>query len=341
MSSHAVIRGTGSYVPDGELDNEALQRVLEQAGAVQAAPAGERFVDKMHARTGITTRRIAPDGWAASDVALPAARAALEAASWRAEDVDLIIVGTDSPDFITPATSVVLQHKLGARAAGTFDVGCACASFPTGLATAAGLLVTNAALRRALVVGVYRMSVLADAHDPMRFFYSDGAGAAALERADAPGVIASAFAADGSLHRNWGIFAGATAEPPSVEALEAGRMQVRMVERYPPEVNEEGWPRLVRELAERGGFAVGDIDLAIFTQVRRPTIEKVMATLELPLERTHMVMDRFGYTGSACVPMALHDAVAQGRLRAGDLVVLVGSGVGYNQAGVALRWTQD
>ena len=118
-------------------------------------------------------------------------------------------------------------------------------------------------------------------------------------------------------------------------------MQVRMVERYPPEVNEEGWPRLVRELAERGGFAVGDIDLAIFTQVRRPTIEKVMATLELPLERTHMVMDRFGYTGSACVPMALHDAVAQGRLRAGDLVVLVGSGVGYNQAGVALRWTQD
>ncbi len=102
-------------------------------------------------------------------------------------------------------------------------------------------------------------------------------------------------------------------------------------------MNEEGWPRLVRRLAEQGGFQLGEIDLAIFTQVRRPTIEAVMATLGLPLERTHTVMERFGYTGSACVPMALDDALEQGKARPGQLLVLVGSGVGYNQAAVALR----
>jgi 3-oxoacyl-[acyl-carrier-protein] synthase-3 len=143
--------------------------------------------------------------------------------------------------------------------------------------------------------------------------------------------------ADGAYHHHWGIFAGGTAEPASEAAVREGRTQVRMLERYPPEINQQGWPRLVRRLAEQGGFALGDIDMVIFTQVRQPTIEAVMADLGLPLARTHMIMEEVGYTGSACIPMALHDAVETGRIRSGALVVLVGSGVGYNQAGVALR----
>jgi 3-oxoacyl-[acyl-carrier-protein] synthase-3 len=111
-----------------------------------------------------------------------------------------------------------------------------------------------------------------------------------------------------------------------------------MLERYPPEINHEGWPRLVRRLAAGGGFAVSDIDFAIFTQVRKPSIELVMEDLGLPLDRTHTVMEKWGYTGSACVGMALDDAVAAGRLAPGDLLVLIGSGVGYNQAGAAFRW---
>jgi len=111
-----------------------------------------------------------------------------------------------------------------------------------------------------------------------------------------------------------------------------------MLERYPPEINHEGWPRLVRRLAETTGFALSEVDLIIFTQVRKPSIELVMGELGLPLEKTHTVMEKWGYTGSACIPMALHDAVEKGKLHAGDLVVLVGSGVGYNQAAAALRW---
>jgi 3-oxoacyl-[acyl-carrier-protein] synthase III len=116
----------------------------------------------MEDSSGIRSRWHAPEDWATSDVALPAARQALERAGLEPDDVDLIILGTDSPDYITPATSVVLQHKLGAKRAGTFDVGCACASFPTGLAAAAGMIATNPSMKAVLVVGVYLMHKLAD-----------------------------------------------------------------------------------------------------------------------------------------------------------------------------------
>jgi 3-oxoacyl-[acyl-carrier-protein] synthase-3 len=328
MNRYGTILATGRYLPPNEVRNEDLRKRF-------AASPG--FVDKMEESTGILTRWHAPPDWSTSDLALPAAQQALARAGRRPEDVDLIILGTDSPDYVTPSTSVVLQHKLGAKNAGTFDVGCACASFPTGLAAAAGLLATNHSLRTILVVGVYLMHKLADPADPMFFFYGDGSCAAVLEAAAQPGFLASAFTADGSYHQRWGIFAGGTVEPSSEEALLAGRTQVRMIERYPPEINEQGWPKLVRKLAQDGGFKLEDIGLLIFTQVRKPTIKMVMNDLGLPMERTHTVMEEFGYTGSACTGMALDDAMERGKVRSKDLVVLVGSGVGYNQAGVAFR----
>jgi 3-oxoacyl-[acyl-carrier-protein] synthase-3 len=276
-----------------------------------------------------------------SDLAVRAADEALRRAGVDAGELDMILVGTDSPDYITPATSVVVQHKLGAKRAGTFDVGCACASFPTALASASGLMATNPWMKNVLVVGAYMMSRLADADDPISFFYGDGAGAALLQRSEVPGLLASAFRADGAFARRWAILSGGTAEPASHASVEAGRTKVRMVERYPAEVNDDGWPLLVKTLAERNGFTLDAIDLLVFTQVRRSTIEKVMGILELPLSRTHTVMEKWGYTGSACLPMALHDAIASGRAKAGDLVVLVGSGVGHNQAGIALRITES
>lgn len=328
MTRCATIVGTGSHLPEIEVHNDVLRARFAHLGD---------FVDKMEANTGIRRRWYAPDDWATSDLALPAARQALERAGRRAEDVDLIIVGTDSPDYLTPATSTVLQHKLGATGAGTFDIGCACASFPTGLATAAGWIAANASIRTVLVVGVYLMHRLADPDDPMIFFYGDGAGAAVLEPTAAPGFVCAAAQADGAYANHWGIFAGGTAEPASAEAVAAGRTQVRMLERYPPEVNHEGWPKLARRLARDGGFALDDIDLLIFSQVRRSSIELVMADLGLPLERAHMIMEHCGYTGSACLGMALHDAVERGKVHADDLVAFIGSGVGYNQAGAAFR----
>jgi 3-oxoacyl-[acyl-carrier-protein] synthase-3 len=326
---HPNVVATGSYVPEIEVSNDELRARFNTPD--------NPFVDKMEAASGIRTRWHAPAEWAASDLALRAARQALDRAGRRAEEVDLILLGTDSPDYITPATSVVLQSKLGAKKAGTFDVGCACASFPTAMSAAAGLMSTNPSLKVVLVTGVYMMHKLAASDDPMSFFYGDGAGAAILERTDGPGYLASAFAADGSYHRNWLIQSGGTVEPASAVSVREGRTAVKMLQRYPPEINDTGWPKLARAVAQNGGFAVSDIDFIIFTQVRRPTIELVMNDLGLPMEKTHTVMEKWGYTGSACIPMALDDALQQRKIKPGDLVVLIGSGVGYNQAAVALR----
>ena len=328
MPRTASLISTGCYLPKREISNDLLRERFSE-------PAD--FVDKMEASTGIRRRWWAPEDWAASDLAVRAAQQALEAAGRHPEDLDLVILGTDSPDYLTPATSVVLQHKLGAKNAGTFDVGCACASFPTGFAAAAGLIAANPGIKTVLVVGVYLMHKLASPDDPMVFFYGDGAGAAVLTASEEPGFLNSAFQADGAYADYWGIYSGATAEPASEESVRAGRTCVKLVQRYPPEINHEGWPRLVRRLAREGGFDLGEIDLLIFTQVRKPSIELVMAGLGLPMERTHTVMEDWGYTGSACVPMALHDAREKGKAKPGDLVVLVGSGVGYNQAAVAFR----
>jgi 3-oxoacyl-[acyl-carrier-protein] synthase III len=187
------------------------------------------------------------------------------------------------------------------------------------------------------VVGVYLMHKLTDPNDPMIFFYGDGAGAAVLEPGDRPGFVSSASQAGGEYHRHWGIYSGGTFEPATVASVSAGRTTVKILDRYPPEINHEGWPRLTRRVAKEGGFAIADIDFIIFTQVRKPSVELVMADLGLPMEKTHTVMEKWGYTGSACIPMALDDAREQGKLHPGDLAVFIGSGVGYNQAGAAFR----
>lgn len=335
VTRHSDIVATGCYLPEIEVTNDELRRRFDDVEGL------EGYVDSMEEATGILSRWYAPEDWATSDLALRAARRALANAGREPADVDLLLVGTDSPDYVTPATSVVLQHKLGAVNAGTFDIGCACASFPAGLATAAGWLAINPSMSTVLVVGAYMMHKLADPEDPTIFFFGDGASAAVVEASETPGFVAAATRADGSYHAHWGLYSGGTHEPATIESVEAGRTRVRLLERYPPEVNHEGWPLLVRRLAADGGFEVADIDLVIFTQVRQPSIDLVMKELGLAAQKTHTVMRDCGYTGSACVGMALDDAVESGKVEPGQLTVLVGSGVGYNQAACAFRLQHD
>jgi 3-oxoacyl-[acyl-carrier-protein] synthase-3 len=324
MSRYATIISSGCYIPPIERTNASMR---EKFGDV---------VDKFEASTGIKTRWYAPDEWATSDMAVEACHAALKEAGLQATDLDMILLGTDSPDYITPATSVVVQHKIGATNAGTFDIGCACASFPTGLNAAAGLIQTNPHIKYIMVIGVYNMHKLSDwKNDVMSFFYGDGAGAAILTASTKPGFVSSTFFADGSYHKHWGIYSGGTYEPATVESVQAGRTQVHLITPFPAEVNNEGWPARMRELAKNGNFKLEDVDMALYTQVRLSSIQLVQQTLGLPIEKAHWVMDKWGYTGSACLPMAFDDARKQGRIKSGDLVTFVGSGVGYNQAGSA------
>ncbi len=330
MTRAATVVATGRYLPERLVTNDELRSMFSDSAQAEQI---EHFAE----RSRIRQRYWAAPDQATSDLAVAAAQRALEKAGCGPGDIDLIIVGTDTPDHITPATSVIVQAKLGANQAGTFDVSCACASFPTALANAAGLIATNPTIRRVLVIGAYLMHRLADPQDPMIFFYGDGAGAAIIEAAEAPGILTSAFLADGRYAGHWGIAAGGTAEPASHSAVDGGRTNVRLTERYPPQINEQGWPEIMHRLAAQARFAQSDIDLAVFTQVNAETIETTCNTLGIDLDRAPRLMDRYGYTGSACVPIVLDHVIEQGHLNGGALVTLVGSGVGYNMAGVALR----
>lgn len=330
---HAAVTGTGSHVPARVLTNADLSRML-----------GEDVDPFVRGTLGIAERRVCAEDESTADLAEAAARRALDDAGIAAEDVDLLIVATDTPEHVSPATSSVVHGRLGLpRRVGTFDVNAACAGFATALDVAWKYVRADERYERVLVVGAYAMSKFLDYADKKTAtIFADGAGAVVVSRSDAPGILASELYADGALAPGMGVFAGGTAEPVTAEVLREGvRNRLRFVTKYPKEVNEEGWPRIARAVLDRAGHAAEDVDLWLWTQVNRATIEVVMDRLGQPMEKAHTVMERWGYTGSACLPMALDDAARAGRLKPGDLVCLTGSGAGLAMGCVALRWTKD
>lgn len=327
--SDAIITGTGSHTPARVITNADLSTQL-----------GEDIDEFVSTVLGIHERRWSEPGESTVDIAVPAAQRALEAAGLSATDIDLLIVATDTPEYISPATSVVLQDRIGAWKAATFDVNSACAGFVTALDIAWKYLRADERYQRILVVGVYAMSKFLDMKDKKTVtIFADGAGAVVVERSNVPGVLASELYADGAYAPGMGIFAGGTAEPITTAVLRDNhRNRLRFIQKYPKELNEDGWPRIVRSVLSRTGYTEHDVNLWLWTQVNLSTIRTVMEKLDQPMERTHTIMHRVGYTGSACIPMALDDAVRVGRLRDGDLVVMTGSGAGLSMGTVALQW---
>jgi len=232
------------------------------------------------------------------------------------------------------------MHGAGTTRAGTFDVNAGCAGYVTALDVASKYIRADERYERVLVVGAYAMSKYIDYTDKKTAtIFADGAGATVIERGDAPGVLASELFADGSLACGMGVFAGGTAEPITEDVLRSGyRNHLRFVEKYPKEVNEEGWPRIARSVLGRIGRDVNDVALWLWTQVNLSTIRAVMETLGVPMSRAHTVMGKWGYTGAACLPMALDDAARTGRLEDGDLVMMTGSGAGLAMGCVAVGW---
>ena len=333
MARIAQIVSTARYLPEHVVTNAELTARFTALGRPDV-------INKLGARTGINQRFYAPKDWITSDLALAAAREALKRAGRKPEDVDLVILGTTSPDCVAPNTAVVLQHKLGAKNAGTFDVDCACAAFPAQVAIAAGLIATNTAMKTVLVVGVDMIYRLSDPTDPGIFFWGDGAGAAVMEAGDRAGFIGAALQADGTYAFGWGIAAGGTFEPASIDAVKCGRTQMRReAGNYPASVNEDNWPRLFKRLSAECGFTADQVDQLIFTQISKPSIAIAAERCNVPVEKCHTIMQKWGYTGSACIPMALDDAIEVGKIKRGDLVVMISSGLGWNQAAAAIRMT--
>lgn len=328
--SFARIAATGLYVPERCVTNEKMNELY-----------GRNVGDWLAENVGIRQRHFAGENEITSDLAVKAANSTLQRAGVEPDGIDLLIVATDTPDYISPATSNVVQQKLGAGRAGVFDINNACAGFVTSLITGAKFVANEPdRYRRALVIGVYNMSRFLDWDDyKTATLFADGAGAVLLEAAQEAGFLNSTLLADGSYHDFMGIYVGGTFCVPTARALREKRQFLSIRKRFPPDLNATAWPRLVRELAQRGRFQVAEIDRIYFTQINLNTIREVMDCLQLPLERTHWTMDKWGYTGSACIPMTLHDHIEQGEgPSCGNLVVFCASGGGYAMAASAFRW---
>ena len=328
--SFANIISTGIYVPEKIVTNEDLSHIL-----------GEDINEFVTNVLGIHERHVSAENESTADLATNASRQALDAARLDPAELDLIILATDTPEQLSPATSVVVQHRLGAVNAGTFDVNCACAGFVTALDTASKFIIADSAYRNVLVVGAYAISKYLDWHDKKTAtIFADGAGAVLLRASeDRPGFLAGKLRADGSFHDHMGIYAGGTHLPITAQVIDEGRWtKVRFAKKYPAEVNTEGWPAIVKEVLAKSKLTVEDVKLFLFTQVNLSTIKEVMAKLDLPMERTHTIMQKWGYTGSACIPMVLQDAINAGKLQRGDNVVMCASGGCLNMACVAFKF---
>ena len=329
MFRYAQIASTGRYVPAKVRTNAELDALLGE-------PVDRWLLDNV----GIRERHLIGDDEVTSDLAVNAARQALDRAGVAPEAVDLIILATDTPDYVSPGTASVVQLKLGAPNAGTFDVNSACAAWVIGLDMASRYIATDPAFNHILVIGAYGMTRYVNWSDKRTCtLFGDGAGAVLLRAGDQPGWLGGNIKSDGSFHDYMGVFIGGTAEPTGGPGTRPQALEIR--KRFPPDTNNKGWPPLVRALMHKIGREVSAIDRIYFTQLNLRTIEYVLNDLGLPADRTHTIMDKWGYTGSACMPMALDDAIEQQiGPQPGELVVFCGSGAGYTMAAAAFEWAE-
>lgn len=325
----AVITGTGLYAPGAPVPNSVFDE-----------RHGEDIDAFLRENRNIRQRYFMDEDQATSDLVLPAARDAIAEAGITADDIHLIIVATDTPDYISPATAAVVQHKLGARNAGFFDLNTACAGFVMALDVAWKYLRADEQYHHILVAGAYGMSKYLDFDDyKIATLFADGAGAVVVSAVEnEEGILASTVYGDGSYHDYMGIYAGGTFMPATHDAVDRKDTLLRFAKKIPPETNPKHWPRLVRTVLERTGNSPADVRRYFFTQININSINQTLEELGVPPGRAHNIMDSYAYTGSACIPMAIADAADAHVLRKGDLVMLVGSGGGISMAAMALRW---
>lgn len=332
MNRRAVIRGTGMYAPERVVTNQFFNDMY-----------GKDVDTFLREKRNIFQRRFMAEDQATSDLIVPAAEQAMKNAGIGAKDLDLIIVSTDTPDYLSPSTAAVVQFKLGAKNSGAFDINSACAGFVTALDMASKYISSDTAYRNILVIGAYGMTKWLNYDDhKIATLFADGAGAVVVQASEnEKGIMASTLFADGQYHDYMGVYGGGTARPLTHDLLEKRGHLLDFAKKIPIETNGTQWPRLTNILLDRIGKQATDIDHFFLTQINIQSIHEALDNLGLPHSKSHNVMDRYGYTGSACIPMALHDAVAQKKLKKGDLVFMLGSGGGLSMAATAMEWGYD
>ena len=323
LPRYARITGTGSYLPPRRLTNAQLAAELAQSGV-------ETSDDWIVERTGIRARHFAAADVACSDLAVEAARHALEAAGRQAGEIDLIIVATSTPDMIFPSTACIVQHKLGAAGCPAFDLQAVCSGFVYALAVADSMIRTGAA-SRALVIGSEVFSRILDFKDRTTcVLFGDGAGAVVLEASDTPGILATELHADGS---HVGILCvPGTVAGGHVTGDPLLKMDGQAVFKLAVRVLDEA----ARAVLAKAGRQESDVDWLIPHQANIRIMQGTAKKLKLPLEKLVVTVDEHGNTSAASVPLALDHAVRSGRVKLGDTVMLEGVGGGFTWGAVLL-----
>jgi 3-oxoacyl-[acyl-carrier-protein] synthase-3 len=321
------IIGTGSYAPPRVLTNFDLEKMVDTSD------------EWIRTRTGIVERRIAEPHVATSDLSLAAARAALESVGMEPADLDLTVVATVTPDMFFPCTASVVQEALGAADAPAFDILVGCTGFVYGLA-AAGALIASGTYERALVIGAETLSKITDWEDRSScVLFGDAAGAAVLAPvAEGHGILSYSLGNDGANASALKIPAGGSRMPASEETV-ASRLH------YLTMNGPEVFKFAVRAMAEsseeavkRAGISMADIDLVIPHQANLRIIDAAARRLNIPYERFARNLDRYGNTSAASIPLALDEAVREGRVHPGDHILFASFGAGLSWGTMVLRW---
>lgn len=324
------IAGTGMYAPERVIKNSYFDELYKKD-----------IGTFLKSNRNISERRWMTESQTTSDLILPAAEEAMKTAGITAKDLDLIIVATDTPDYLSPSTAAVVSHKLQATKAGTFDLNTACAGFVTGLDVAQRMMKTDNQFKYVLVVGAYAMSKWLNFDDyKIASLFADGAGAAVLTDAPAgtQGFMASTFYTDAQYHDYMGIYAGGSYKPITHDVIEKKEHLLAFPKRIPPETNGIHWPRLTHIVLDKIQKRPEDIKHFFMTQFNVQSIYETMDALKLPRDRAHYIMDRFGYTGSASIGMCMADATRAHKVKKGDLVLMLGSGGGMSMVAIAMEW---
>ena len=317
---NAYIKSSGSFAPEKVITNQYFNELL-----------GEDVDTWLRENLTIRERRWCGENESTSTLCIEAAKRALENGNLKPEELDLIIISTDTPEFISPSTASVVQYKLGAVNAGTFDLNSACSGFVTAMDTAAKFIRADEKYNNILVIGAYAMSKYLDLTDKKTVtLFADGAGAVILSSTSdsGRGYKASGLHTEGEYNGWMGIYAGGTAMPVNKEVIERKDHLLKFVKKFPKEINPETWTKMILALTKEVNVTPQDVKHYFFTQININSIFETCDNLEVPRERAHVIMDRYGYTGSACIPMAFDDARRNGKLNEGDLAVFMGSGGG-------------
>jgi 3-oxoacyl-[acyl-carrier-protein] synthase-3 len=318
---HSRIAGTGRYLPQRVLSNEELARRVDTSD------------EWIRSRTGIRQRHIAADGEQTSDLALAASRDALAAASLAPQDVDLIVVATTTPDVVFPSTACILQAKLGARGGPAFDVQAVCSGFVYALAIAEQM-VTGGLARNALVVGAEIYSRILDWNDRGTcVLFGDGAGAVVLMPSEEPGILTAHLHADG--HYKDILCVPGQVDRGEVVGTPFVHMDGHAVFKFAVKVLAE----VAHEAMTANRKTTADIDWLIPHQANIRIMDATARKLELPLSKVVSTVDMHANTSAASIPLALDVAVRDGRIRAGQHIMLVGVGGGFTWGSVLLRWS--